>query len=314
MAAIYSRAMLDNLHDRVGEEEQLRGLSSDRNALNGVWARGMVMSGRENGGRLGVLSSGGPTFDYDLQGLQAGVDLYRRESEGGARDHAGVYAGFGQVRADVTHDTGARAGVDKTSSWSVGAYWTHFWDNGSYLDGVAQYSWNHMHAHSLDVPELQANTGSWALSLEGGRPFHRPNDWVIEPQVQLTWQRFDGTTVEDPAARITFADTSSLIGRLGVRTAKTWGRSQGPDARLTTGWLRLNYRHAFGDLPTTYFSSDEGPVRFTADPGRDWVEAELGLTRQVSRKASFYATGGYNHDLNRGGYAWTGRVGMRLNW
>jgi outer membrane autotransporter protein len=218
------------------------------------------------------------------------------------------------MHADVTHVTGGKAGSNQIDSYSLGAYWTHFWANDSYLDAIAQYSWHHARARSLLVPELNADFAVLALSLEVGRPFPLLHGWVLEPQAQLTWQRFNGTSADDVAAQITFADTDSLTGRLGLRAAKTWKQSEGPDAKPITAWVRLNYRHDFLDRPTTDFSSEDGPVRFTADPGRNWLEGELGFTGQIGRKAALYGTGGYDWDLGRNGHAWTGRIGLRFDW
>ena len=82
--------MLGNLHDRVGEEEQLRGRTGDGTMANGAWVRLVGWSGHRDGGALGIYSEKGPEYDYDLQAIQGGFDIYRAEGENGVRDHAGI--------------------------------------------------------------------------------------------------------------------------------------------------------------------------------------------------------------------------------
>jgi outer membrane autotransporter protein len=270
MAALYGRAAIDNLHDRVGEEEQLRGMphSADRESVNGAWARGLYWNGHHDGGSLGVYSGEGPTFDFEMYGLQAGLDIWRREDDQGRRDHAGAYLAVGRVDGEVKHIGGVSAGTNRVDAFSLGGYWTHFWKSGAYLDAVAQYSWYDAEALSVRLPALKVRGTGLALSLEGGLPFHMDGGWVIEPQAQLTWETFDKRSANDVGGQITFDNVDSLMGRLGLRAARTWSR-QGDDndTLLTTGWLRLNLNHQFQDQPKTSFAAEDGPVVFQADLG-----------------------------------------------
>ena len=65
--------------------------SGDRETFNGAWARGFYWDGRHNGGALGVYSDQGPSFDFNMLGLQGGLDIYRHEDDQGHRDHLGAY-------------------------------------------------------------------------------------------------------------------------------------------------------------------------------------------------------------------------------
>ncbi len=317
MAALYGRAAIDNLHDRVGEEEQLRGMphSSDQETFNGAWARGFYWNGHHDGGGLGVYSDQGPTFDYEMEGLQAGVDIWRREDDKGRRDHAGLYLAIGRVDGEVKHINDVRAGDDRVDAFSLGGYWTHFWKSGAYLDGVAQYSWYDAEAQSPRMPALKGRGTGIALSLEGGLPFHIDTDWVLEPQAQITWQTFDKTSGSDEGGLVTFDSTESLIGRLGLRGARTWSR-QGDknDTLLTTGWLRLNIDHQFLDQPKTTFQTEDGPVVFQANLGTWWGEAEAGFTHQFRRDAAWFGSAGYQENFDGNTHAWTIKLGLRLNW
>jgi outer membrane autotransporter protein len=316
LGSLLARAQIGNLHDRVGEEEQLRGLqlTDDDETVNGAWARIFGWKGRQSGGPLGVYGSEGPTFDYDLEAIQAGVDLYRREDDKGRRNHAGIYASYGRASGTTYHVTGSAVGTDEIKATSVGGYWTHFWRNGSYLDAVGQYSWYDATARSVRLPALSGKGTGWAASLEGARPFPMRGDWVLEPQLQVSYQAFNRREGTDAGGRVVFDGDDSLIGRLGLRAARTWYRD-GRDALETTGWLRLNLFHEFVAQPRTTFESDDGPVVFQANLGKDWAELNAGATRQMSRLMTLYGGLGYQRTLDKNdSYAWTGRFGVRFNW
>ncbi len=276
----------------MGEEEQLRGRqgADDGEHFNGTWARIFGWTGHHDGGRLGVYSDQGPTFDYDLAGLQAGVDIYRREHDDGKRDHAGAYVAFGRSWGTVYHINDIQAGSDQVDAVSLGGYWTHFWKSGSYLDVIVQRSWYSAKAQSADLPALKGNGAGWALSLEGGRPFAMKGNWVLEPQAQLTYQTFDKISSSDAGGLITFEGDDSLVGRLGLRAAKTWIRDDA-DKLETTGWLRLNLLHEFMGQPTTVFQTETGPLGFEANLGGYWAELNAGLTKQLSRLTTVYGGG-----------------------
>ncbi|ANP90111.1 hypothetical protein BA011_39990 (plasmid) [Rhizobium leguminosarum] len=71
MAAIYGRHIIDTLHERVGEEEQLKGrtdIGEDEN-FNGFWLRGIGHWGHRDGDARGVYD-GAPEFDYRFGAMQ----------------------------------------------------------------------------------------------------------------------------------------------------------------------------------------------------------------------------------------------------
>lgn len=317
LAQLYGRAAIDTLHERVGEEEQLRGRQQpdDDETLNGAWGRIMAIGGRRDGDSQGIYGDRGPRIDYQLYAFQVGADLYRREDEDGVRDHAGVYGAMGQAKGKVRNWDGRVAGHDRVDAWSLGAYWTRFWEKGAYLDGVVQFSWFDAKAQSVRLPELKGTAKALALSLEGGKPFHQKHDWIVEPQGQLIYQHFHGGKGRDEGGSLRFDQTDSLVGRLGVRVARTWSRkTDSGETRLTTGWGRLNLWHEFLDQPRTTFQTEEGDVSFLADTGKNWLELNGGLTRQMSERSVIYLNAAYQWDLDGQGHAYSGKLGVRFNW
>ena len=147
MAAIYGRHLIDTLHERVGEEEQLRGrtdLGKDGYMGNGAWGRLIGHYGHRDGDPRGIYGLSGPEFDYRFGALQTGLDVYRKENDNGTIDHAGLYFAFGHGEVDVQHNLLGRqfkGGTDSFDAGTIGGYWTRFWENNAYLDGVVQGTW-----------------------------------------------------------------------------------------------------------------------------------------------------------------------------
>ena len=245
-----------------------------------------------------------------------GLDVFRRETDDGVRDHVGVYGVLGRSEGVVEHINGERAGRLRLDAVSVGAYWTRYWAQGAYLDGIAQFTWYESKAYPARLPEMDTDGRGIALSLEGAYPFRfgARDEWVIEPQGQLSWQTLDRTAANDVAADITFEDADSLALRLGLRLARTWQSAENEAATSTTLWVRGNVSHEFMDPPTTSFSSDDGPVRFTADLGRWWAEANIGATKQMTPDAALLFSLGYQWGIDDDANAWTGKFGARFNW
>jgi outer membrane autotransporter protein len=317
LALRYGWATLGNMHERIGEEEQLRDRNDlrERTTVNGAWVRVIGESGDADGDRRGIYGSGGPHYDYDLIALQAGLDVYAEEHDNQQRDHAGLYAAQGRIQSDVTHFNGIYAGSDSVKATSLGLYWSHFWQEGQYLDAVWQGTWAKATARSAGDYTLQRNGFGWAASLEGGYPLHDETR-VLEPQAQIIYQAIDRDSAFDPAANVRFRNMDSLAARVGLRWANTW--TLDPDRngtrRLLTGWLRANLWREFKGQPVTEFSSADGYVPFKADLKGNWWQLNAGTTWQLDANFSVYANLGYQRGFDVSFDAWDGKVGLRWNW
>lgn len=317
MALRYGWATLGDLHERVGDEEQLRNRSDLRedNTLNALWVRVIGEDGNVRGASQGIYN-GSPQYDYNIIAFQAGMDIFAEEHENEQRDHAGLYLGTGRIRSDVTNYDGNDAGDDIVKGQSLGLYWTHFWAEGQYLDAVWQGTWSKYSAKSDEGLALNHNGFGWAGSLEGGYPFHNDTQ-VWEPQAQVIYQRINNGQSSDAAALVNFSNITSLVGRVGLRWANTWTlepTAQGAP-RLFTGWLRFNLWKEFKGEPTTSFSSEDGFVPFDGSIKGSWWQLNGGMTWELDKNTSFYANVGYQKGFDsRGFHAWDGKVGFRWNW
>lgn len=320
MGLRYGWATLGNLHERVGEQEQLRQRADLRGDayFNGAWVRVIGENGDVEGSRRGIYG-GSPRYDYDILAIQAGADVYAVEHDDGKRDHAGLYLGQGRMRSDVTHFDGTLAGRNQVKGTSLGVYWTRYWDEGQYLDAVWQGTWGKGKSRSSNGILLERDSFGWGASLEGGYPFQideEDEDEILEPQLQVIYQRIDRDHHRDPAALIRFSNMDSLAARLGLRWANTWTLEPTHDGirRLFTGWLRLNGWHEFRGQPVTEFSSAEGYVPFEANLKGTWWQLNAGASWQLGASTSLYANIGYQRSFDRAFDAWDGKVGVRWNW
>ncbi|WP_157017380.1 autotransporter family protein [Mesorhizobium xinjiangense] len=325
MAVIYGRHLIGTLHERVGEEEQLRGRTDlwQDSTFNGIWGRVFGQYGHTDGDPLGIYG-GGPEFDYAFGGLQAGMDFYATEHRDGSRDHAGMYFAAGHGEMDVTHnllDVEFDGGDDSFDAVSVGGYWTHFGATGWYLDAVAQATFYDMTTSShRGLRDGETDGVGLAASLEGGYPFDLGDGWTVEPQAQLVYQNISFDDLNDGAATVRFEDVDSLAGRVGARVARIWAVSpeeQGngvASAQLATVWGRVNLWREFLAEATTEFSSASGFVPFRQDLEETWIEGEIGASMQLNASTTFY--GNVDYDTTFDGDTWSvgGKIGLRVNW
>ena len=329
MAAIYGRHLLDTLHERVGEEEQLRGrtdLGAGGDTFNGIWGRVIGHYGHRDGDPIGIYGLDGPEFDYSFGALQTGIDVYGNENQDGTIDRAGLYAAFGHGEVDVQHNLLGRqfkGGTDSFDAGTVGAYWTRFWENNAYLDGVAQATWYDVTAQSLrsklfGFPDQETSGVGLAASLEGGYPFYFGDGWQLEPQAQLIYQTVNMDSFNDGASDVNFDNLDSLTGRIGGRVARTWAveaAAADKPARLATVWGSVNLWHEFLDTTsTTSFSSATGFIPFTAGLDENWVELGVGGSLQMTASTTLYGNVNFETPFDGGGYGVDGKIGLRMNW
>ncbi|WP_424239031.1 autotransporter-associated beta strand repeat-containing protein [Achromobacter sp.] len=313
LALRYGATFLDSLHERIGEARYaLPSTPAGSNSL--AWGRVIGVTGERNGSNSGILGSRGPDYDYKIYGLQSGVDLYRRANANGSMDHAGAYVAFGRATADVDHLDGRSAGQAAMNGVTLGGYWTHIGKAGWYVDAVIQGTrYDVDNGRSPEGYNLDTRGFGFATSLESGYPFRLNDEWVIEPQAQLVFQKVNLNDADDGAAKIRFNDVDSLRGRVGVRLARTVELDPGPEGkRVATTWLRASLVNEFLTNPTTEFSSQNGYVPFRADMKGMSVQLNLGADVGVKRNVSVYGSVGSEISLRGDGQNFNGKLGVKI--
>lgn len=281
-----------------------------------MWGRVFGESGETDfGNNVDDFRDHGPSNDFDMGGLQAGLDLLNVRHEDGARDFAGFSVGFASSSADVNGAGGDFAGNSDLDAYLLGGYWTHFGSAGWYVDSVLQ-------GLLYDNGEAESSLGEsfgtdgWGLtaSLEAGYPFALGDDWTLEPQAQLIYQHVSLSDGKDQFGQIELDDTDVVYGRLGGRLVRYWMTAN--DLRVST-WLLANVWSDFGEQAQTSFATLDGDIvtKFDTDLGGTWGSFGLGLAGQVSDNMQLFASGEYNTGFD-GGDVWSvsGRAGLKIVW
>ncbi|MDR0787650.1 MAG: autotransporter outer membrane beta-barrel domain-containing protein [Gemmatimonadota bacterium] len=319
-------ATMRTLHERVGEEENLRGQAENRSLLNGLWGR--VLGERQTNSFTGA---GNPSVDGNLWASQLGLDLYRHTTAGGSRNHFGVagsYSNFSStsVRGDARDSVDIEVGELKLTGPSAAVFLTHFGPSGWYLDAVGQMSWFDVTATTLAGSGLKTKLDGVTASVEIGKPVRIGTNgmWLVEPQAQLIWQGFSidrhAGDLGPPSLPSEVVETSSVdwntadawTGRLGLRIQQSCKWGEGP---LWQRYGRINLWHGFAGADEISFNG-ENPIGMSF--GGTAVEGGLGMTAKLGRLTSLYGEALYRHSVGGGGAREQtgvfGTFGLRLNW
>ncbi|QKD19910.1 autotransporter outer membrane beta-barrel domain-containing protein [Mesorhizobium sp. NZP2077] len=292
---------LGTFHERRGEQSLL----SD-NEMSPVWGR---IFGQD--AKMGWSGTVSPSFDGTLFGLQAGFDVFGRETAAGGIDRAGLFVAYASMRGDVRGQALGQndlsVGKLDINGTSVGGYWTRIGQGGWYLDGVLMATFfGGNAASSRDIGIDVGGTGVTA-SLEGGYPIALAQGWTLEPQAQLVWQHLSLDDTNDRFSSISFDTDSSVTGRLGARL-------QGEttiNGMALQPYLKANIWHDFGDTDTVSFDTTD-----ISTEGRSTsFEFGGGVVAKVTDKVSIFATGDYTTNL--GGdkrRILKGNLGFSVKW
>ena len=239
----------------------------------GFFASGIIGRGSYDGTALT------PEYDYDSNGLTAGVD-YRVNDQW----IVGGSLGWNQQETDLAQGEGAI----ETDGWSVSGYTTWYHENQWYLDGVLTFGSNdydlerHIHysvpgagGTTTSVDQLaRASTGGDQLSLavSFGRDFQRGN-LSFGPYFRGMYTRVDFDSYEEQLGggvgsglglAVDERELTSMTGTLGGKL--TWALSR--DWGILMPHAQLEWEHEFEDDP------QQLAARFLHDPTRTMIRVD----------------------------------------
>jgi len=310
LANRFGLVMLSTYHNRNAED-----YADSARRSKASWGRLFGEKGSVGKGGYDALVTRGASYDYDIAGIQIGMDLYRSEQPSGTRDIAGVYLGTATSSADVEAPISGRAGTATMSGISLGGYWTRKSASGAYLDGVLQGTYHpNVNTRSVGGERSTSRGYGGVASIEAGYPISLAQRWALEPQVQMIYQYMSIERAKDSYGRIEFDDTHSGYARIGARLAHQAGNGEGEQAII---WLRANLWQQFGANNRVTFSNLAGeyPVKMKNKPGSTWAQIGLGVSGRLSERVSAFISGDYSRSL--GGYAGhgtSGQLGIRILW
>ena len=202
----------------------------------------------------------------------------------------------------------------RSSTASLGGYWTRI-DATAGTDAIIQGTQYHVDNALARHPASDVRTRGHGCraSLESGYPSGLNEEWVIEPQAQLVYQKINLNDANDGVARVRFSDVDSLRGRVGVRVARMVELdSSGQNRRVATTWLRASLVNEFLAKPATAFSSQGGEVPFRADLRGLSAQFNLGADVGVKRNVSLYGSVGSEVSLRGEGHSLNGKLGVKI--
>lgn len=266
--------------------------------------------------RYSAFKEDGPRYEYDLAGMQLGLDAHRQLRQDGSGSTAGAYLGVSNASARVDAVLGGRAGRVSVNGYSLGGYWTHVGTSGAYIDAVAQVTRYHgVRARSVNGERISPDGWGTAASLEAGLPIALGGQWTLEPQAQIVHQHisFDGAQ-RDRYGKIDIDNADAWTGRVGTRLSTQWHDASG---RRYGAWARANLWHDFGGRAKTTFAQLDGnhPVTLRTGLGGTWMQLGLGFDTQAASGLGVSVSAGYEQSLETSkGRGVSGYVGLRYAW
>lgn len=294
-------ATLGTFHERRGEQSLLSNTE-----LSPVWGR---IFGQDT--KMAWSGTVSPSFDGTLFGLQAGFDLFGRETASGSVDRAGLFIGYGSMNGDVRgqalgQDGLAVGGIDLGGT-SIGSYWTRIGQGGWYLDGVLMATFFSGSATSSRDIGIDIDGTGITASLEGGYLIALAQGWTLEPQAQLVWQHLSLDDAKDRFSSVSFDLDDQVSGRLGLRLQ---GETVLNGIALQP-YLKANLWHDFGGTDHVNF----GATDISTEGKSTSLEFGGGVVAKVTDKVSLFATGDYTTNL--GGdkrRILEGNLGFSVKW
>ena len=313
LALLYSRMLVDSLHERTGEQfASAEKITQATQSPHMSWGRVIYKNGKSD--------FDGPQSRFTLNAIQLGIDLYRESKDDGSSNFAGVLGNIGKINSKVTHTDGENAGRNTLKSWGIGGYWTHFTPAGSYLDAVAQYNRLYVESSPTDLSPMKTKGYALSASLEAGYPW-QPDAEVqrfIEPQAQLIYSTVKLDNTHDDASGVNFSNADSLTGRVSLRFHQAWNhnntqKSQEKSTR-TTAWLRPGIVHEFRGETKTNFASQDGYIPFVTNSAGTWGQLNAGVDHQLNKSVSLTGSLSVEKAFTGNSINYGGIVGLKIKF
>lgn len=266
-----------------------------------AWAQAFGGSSEIDGRRTLDGEAVNLSHDVDVAGAQMGVDIVR--GMGGGDLVLGGAASYGETRLTFASN-GDRADF---TGWGLAAYAQ--WSRGPLSLGLTvkgdqyelEYDWG-----SVDLADT-ADGQTVGARLDAAWRIEAGSGWRIEPQASLSWTDTDLDAIEAEAGEVEFGDTTSVLGKVGVRLARGLTLSNGAKVQPYVGVYGFN--EFDGDNASRIHLSSETIA--VADRSADlWGEAVLGANL-AHGPIQIFAQGEASFGEIQG---FTARIGARLNW
>lgn len=302
-AAQMALTALGTFHDRQGDQRLL----TETGALSAGWGR--VYGENFEQTWAGTVT---PTLDGSLNGYQVGHDLFASQISNTLNQRGGVFVADTRLRGDVDGFNqgfeGKRAGKIDIEGKSAGLYWTLLNPLGGYLDLVAMHTWLDGDSRSERGLEIDNDGHVTTFSAEVGQPFAVTDNWLIEPQAQVIYQKVSLDTQNDGISRVTFDSDAATTGRLGMRLEGSYEVSQSK----VTPYVQANIWHTMSGTDSVTFDDTT-----QIDTEQKSTQADLGFGAVLSLTESVSVYAGIDYGLNIDSNqqrATSASAGLRMSW
>jgi|GEM_PF-194514 len=288
---------ISTFHERQGEQSFLNGNSNS----NGSWGR--IFGSHTDQHWRGDVS---PSFEGNVGGVQLGQDFYASES-----DHVGLFFGYtrldGDVRGFVEGEQNRAAGSTTLNGYSLGAYWTHLWQNQAYIDAVLMNTWLSGSQESERNMSADIDGNLRSASIESGFPLLTFDNITLEHQAQFIVQSLSLDNSHDAVSSIRYDDETSYTGRIGLRLQGNYGSG----AQKILPWINVNYWQGANHTAQLYLGDDSVNTAI----GSKALQVGAGISANLNSATSLYLAVNQTSDLDsehRRDYS--GNFGVRVNW
>ena len=257
--------------------------------------------------------------------LQAGADVWVSD---GAEDKEKPFSTFGLTaslgnskskmynRDRINGRLDAFTGKLDAEKFSLGAYYTKYKQNASYLDVVAQIGTVSNEFNDIYGAKAKQEGTTFALSAEVGKPFKICDcEWTLEPQAQLSYQRSQYKAFRDSVSDIAALSVNNLRARIGVRLYLQDVHTSDDKTKPTHSKLYF-IGNILKDLRDTTTSIKIGGTDvFERISTKPWAEVGVGSQFNLSENTHLYGQMTYQRSLGsneREGVS--GRIGFRMQW
>ena len=138
----------------------------------------------------GSFSEKGPSYDFNLIGIQIGRHLYDHRLNDQETYTAGAYLGISSANSWINsaYDSSS-AGKLSMQAYTLGSYWSRQTSKKWYTDVVLQASrYTNIHGQSSLNEEMKTNGWGVDASIENGISLPLSQNLALEPELQLIYQ------------------------------------------------------------------------------------------------------------------------------
>jgi fibronectin-binding autotransporter adhesin len=212
----------------------------------------------------------------DTRGWQAGADYSDSESAfalGGFVDRV-------DSDMDMPHDTGTSATVN-----GFGAYVTYR-PGAWYFDALLRATNGVYRVNIPETPTLEMDMKGFGAALEIGREI-TVGKWLVEPQLQVFWQRTNVDRAGDRFGRIYNIDAiQSLTGRAGALLSRTFVPRENWQLRP---YARLGYAEELDGRATMLLETIGEKITYDNDLGGGGAILNAGVALRIRDRFDLWA-------------------------